>query len=58
MTHQCFHTDCPNPAPYGYGLPGLHSDKPKGKRGYLYACAEHRDEAEQRRLASITAVKK
>jgi hypothetical protein len=33
---------------YGYGWPGPHSKKPQGKRGFLWACAECRPQAEAR----------
>lgn len=34
MAGQCF--VCGDPvAPFGFGWPGFHRDKPKGKRGYL-----------------------
>jgi hypothetical protein len=42
-------------APFGFGWPGFPSDKPKGKRGYLWACSEHRQEGERRRTAAIAA---
>jgi len=40
-------------APYGYGLPGLRSDKPEGRRGYVWVCADHRDAAEHKRNQAI-----
>lgn len=39
---------CGKPAPYGYGLRGYTSEKPEGKRGYLWVCKDHMDEAEAR----------
>lgn len=43
-------------APWGYRLPGLRSDLPAGKRGYLWVCDDHRDEAERRRDAASGGV--
>lgn len=48
MSGPCFVCGRPH-APFGFGLPGLRSDKPEGKRGYLWACAEHRADGEERR---------
>ena len=42
-------------APFGFGWPGFHRDKPKGKRGYLWACSNHRQGGERRREAAISA---
>lgn len=36
------------PAPYGFRLPGPIRDLPDRRRGYLWACALHRAEAEDR----------
>lgn len=36
-------------APYGLRLPGLRSQLPAGRAGYLWTCADHRAEAETRR---------
>lgn len=51
--HTCFHKNCGNPAPYGYGWPGHRSDKPAGKHGYLWACSEHREAAKARQQAAV-----
>ena len=56
-TRICAHEGCDRPAPYGYGLPGFAADKPLGKRGYLWVCADHHDWAEGRRQAAIRAAK-
>lgn len=54
MAGPCF--VCGNPAaPFGFGWPGFPRDKPKGKRGYLWACSEHRPDGERRRQAAIAA---
>lgn len=54
MPGPCF--VCGNPvAPFGFGWPGFHSDKPKGKRGYLWTCSEHRQEGERRREDGVAA---
>ena len=54
MAGQCF--VCGNPvAPFGFGWPGFYRDKPKGKRGYLWTCFEHRADGERRREAAISA---
>lgn len=54
MAGQCF--VCGNPvAPFGFGWPGFHRDKPKGKRGYLWTCSEHRPDGERRREAAIAS---
>ena len=53
MSGHCFVDGCTNNAPYGFGLPGLRSDKPKNKRGYLWSCAEHRKQAEERRAQAL-----
>ena len=42
-------------APFGFGWPGFGRDKPEGKRGYLWTCADHHVDGEQRRQAAITA---
>lgn len=47
--HTCFSADCTNPAPYGYRWPGPMSELKPGDRGYLWACANHREDAERRR---------
>lgn len=39
-------------APFGYGLAGQRSSIPEGRRGYLWVCAAHRDEAEARKRAA------
>lgn len=39
-------------APWGYRLPGPQSDLPEKRRGYLWACAAHRDEAARRQAAA------
>jgi hypothetical protein len=44
---------CGAPASFGYGLPGLRSEKPEGKRGYLWTCADHRGEGEARRAKAV-----
>jgi hypothetical protein len=36
------------PAPYGYRRAGPFSALPAGKRGYLWACADHKADAEAR----------
>lgn len=54
MAGPCF--VCGNPvAPFGFGWPGFHRDKPKEKRGYLWACSDHRQDGERRREAAISA---
>lgn len=54
MAGHCF--VCGNPvAPFGFGWPGFYRDKPKGKRGYLWTCSEHRADGERRREAAIAA---
>lgn len=40
---------------FGFGWPGFERDKPKGKRGYIWACADHRPEGERRREEGIKA---
>ena len=40
-------------APFGYGWPGFERNKPKGKRGHLWTCADHRDVGERRLQAAI-----
>jgi len=45
--HACFL--CGSSASFGFRLPGLLSELPEGKRGVLWACREHRGEAERRR---------
>ena len=52
MSGPCFVCGRPH-SPFGYGLPGPRSEKPKGKRGYLWACAEHREDAEKRRNKAL-----
>ena len=42
-------------APFGFGWPGFERDKPEGKRGYLWTCADHRVDGEQRLQAAIAA---
>jgi hypothetical protein len=54
MAGPCF--VCGDPvAPFGFGWPGFERDKPKGKRGYLWTCADHRKDGDQRREAAIAA---
>lgn len=48
-TPECQHKGCKANAPYGFRLPGIRSDLPANKRGYLHACAEHREGAIERR---------
>lgn len=52
MSGPCFVCGKPH-SPFGFGLPGPRSEKPKGKRGYLWACADHRKEGEERRRKAI-----
>lgn len=52
----CFHEGCDNMAPFGFRWPGLMSEVPDGRRGYLWACKEHIDKAEARRDAAVAAV--
>lgn len=52
MSGPCFVCGKPN-SPFGFGWPGPRSEKPKGKRGYLWACADHRKEGEERRRKAI-----
>lgn len=52
MSGPCFVCGKPN-SQFGFGLPGPRSEKPKGKRGYLWACADHRKEGEERRRKAI-----
>ncbi|WP_412506190.1 hypothetical protein [Roseovarius sp. SYSU LYC5161] len=54
MAGPCFVCGTPV-APFGFGWPGPARDKPKGKRGYLWACFEHRPDGERRREAAIAA---
>lgn len=54
MTTPCQFCGAPL-APFGFGLPGLRSDKPERKRGYLWTCSEHRPDGERRREAGIAA---
>jgi hypothetical protein len=42
-------------APFGFGWPGFEREKPKGKRGQLWACSQHRGDAERRRENAIAA---
>ena len=44
---KCF--KCDNYGPYGFRLRGPYSELTKGKRGYLWACAEHRKDARARK---------
>lgn len=44
-------------APFGYSLPGRHRDKPKGKRGSIWACSEHRPDGERRREDGIAELR-
>lgn len=54
MAGSCF--VCGNPvAPFGFGWPGFHSEKPKGKRGYVWTCSEHREVGEKRQQNAIAA---
>lgn len=48
--HACFL--CGSSASFGFRLPGLLSELPEGKRGVLWACRDHRGEAERRREAA------
>lgn len=60
MTAQAPKSDHPcgicgaTPAPHGYRLPGLLSDLPENRRGYLWACATHRAEAQARQDRATT----
>lgn len=47
MSGPCFVCGKPN-SPFGFGWPGPRSEKPKGKRGYLWACGDHREEGRER----------
>ncbi len=47
-SHDCFKDGCENDAGFGFGWPGHQKDIPVAKRGILWACSEHRAEAEQR----------
>ena len=38
-----------------HGWPGSFRDKPKGKRGYLWTCSDHRPDGERRREDGIAA---
>lgn len=40
-------------AMFGFRWPGPRSDIPKGKNGYIWACADHREEGERRMRAAI-----
>jgi hypothetical protein len=54
MAGPCF--VCSDPvAPFGFGWPSSFRDTPKGKRGYLWACSDHRPEGERRREEGIMA---
>ena len=55
MARRCFICGA-SVAPFGYGLPGTFRDKPTGKRGYVWVCADHRQDAERRREAAIAAL--
>ena len=49
----CFFCQAPV-APFGYRKPGPYSQQ--AKRGYLWACADHRADAEARLAAAIGAI--
>lgn len=51
--HSCAICGAAN-AQYGYRLPGRLADLPKGKRGYLWACKDHREQAQARQQAATT----
>jgi len=54
MAGPCF--VCKDPvAPFGFGWPGFEREKPKGKRGYLWTCSDHRPDGERRREDGIAA---
>lgn len=44
-------------AQYGFRLPGRLNDLPKSKRGYLWACPDHREQALARQTAATTITK-
>lgn len=44
------------PAPFGFRLPGLRSALPASRRGYLWACADHRDAAEDRHARACLTI--
>ena len=50
--HKCF--ICGNNAPRGFGFKGFGRDKPAGKRGYIWACADHIADARLRKEKAET----
>ena len=48
---KCFECGA-RPAPFGFRRQGISSQLPTGKRGVLWACAEHRDAARARKEAA------
>lgn len=51
--HRCGICSAEN-APWGYRLPGLLSDLPANRRLYLWACTDHRAQAEARQHRATT----
>lgn len=52
MGGPCIVCRAPNSG-FGFRWPGPRKDIPDGKRGYLWACAEHREDAARRRDAAL-----
>lgn len=52
MSGPCIVCRAPNSG-FGFRWPGPRKDIPDGKRGYLWACAEHREDGERRMRAAI-----
>lgn len=52
MAGKCFVCGAPH-SPFGFGLAGLRRDKPQGKRGYLWACRDHRADGERRQTQAV-----
>ena len=50
---KCFVEGCDGHASFGYRWPGFRHEAPAGVQGYLWACYEHRDDAEKRRDAAL-----
>ena len=56
LAHACAICGAAN-AQFGFRLPGRLADLPTGKRGYLWACPDHREQALARQRAATTIAK-